>query len=168
MKFVKFLNIIIFAVLVVLLDVSFFSNITFCETSILSSLVFLNLIALFTPSQSNILIVTLTISLAFVAFSSLPLLLIGILFFGWPNLLWYFKTEHFRELSYILMASFFLISNIVFELVFLGYVSFAGRSWGNTLLIQFVAFVVANTTLGFLLSLVVNKLKKSFAPAKLT
>ena len=168
MKYLRVILIVSTCVFLVIFDISFLSNITIYNVSLLSSLLVLNLLILLSTSQTYFMAAALTISLSFTVLSSLPLLLTGILFFLWPNLMWYLRSGYFREMSAGLAVLYFLISSAVFEFIFLVHLLYLEREWSNLVLTQFGVFVVLHSLVGVILFIAAKKISGFFIPPKLS
>lgn len=157
MKFFRKFLIVLFAFVLTLLDVSFFSNLTVGGSTIISTYVFITIFSLIGDSSIS-LVFSLSCVLFFVAFSSVPLFSILLLFFVFPAIIVYLRKNYFPEPSVLLSAIFFLVANLVLELFML----FNAKEFSEAALQTLLYFVIINSIFGVIAFYFTKRIRKKF------
>jgi hypothetical protein len=157
MKYINYILLVLLAFLLVVLDTSFFSFLPVYGATILSSYIAMTLLAVVGKWPTLVAIVFATI-LALALLTSLPMLLIFIVFFVVPFAIYYLRKNYFSEFNLGVSAIFFCAANIIFALLLIIY----GGYWGERGLLAGAYFIVIHTLIEMLLLLAFFRLRKIF------
>lgn len=119
MKYIKIFLLIIFLLVLVMLDTSFFSFISLNNATIISSFAFLICWSLNTENINRILLFSSIVSIIFSILSSLPVIVILSCFFLLPISINFIKKNYFSEFSLLFIIMFLIFSNLLFDLILL-------------------------------------------------
>lgn len=143
MKIIRQIIIIFIALALVILDVSFFSQLDIYGASILFSFIAAILFALL-DRDKNYLIYLLSAVIFFALFSSLPLPIIFINFFLLPAVIYYIKNTYFPEPTILSVIFYFSVATFLFDLIILLY----AREWNEAGYLALGYFTVLNSLAG--------------------
>lgn len=143
MKWIKLTTLFLFAAILVLLDTSFFANLSVHNASIVSVFQLIIIFALIADTKKYLFFAASTI-IFFSVFSSLPIWLIALLFFILPSTILYLRKSHLPLPSVPVALILFLIVNLLFEIILLFYV----KEWNKDGLLVLYYFVIINTIFG--------------------
>jgi len=152
MKPIKFILFVFLGLILVLLDVSFFSFITVMGASIITSFLVLIMMAI-TDRKKDFAYFSLLLVLYFSIFSSLPLFLIGLNILILPLAMNFVMKKYFRSPNVYASSIYFFIASFVFEFSFLVWVG----EWNLNGYMAVLSFVLINTMAGFLLNFLYHK-----------
>lgn len=154
MKYLKFLSFFFLGLCLVLLDVSFLSNFEVYGATVISSFVFLIILAI-SDRQEDFVLFSLSLVILFAVFSSLPLFIIFLNFVLLPlafNLVrrkYLHVPNRFSAVIYLLAATF------LFELVLVIW----GREFNQFGFLAVAYFIIINTICGFFINIFYNSLR---------
>jgi hypothetical protein len=155
MKQIRNLIVVVSALVLVLLDVSFFVSIEVYGATILSALSVLLIMAMIDKTKSYY-VFSLSLVLFYSIFTSLPLGIIIINFFVLPAMLNLVRVRFFPEPTTITAFFYLLGANLFFESVLMVYSGELNESgW-----LAFSYFVFLNTVFGLLLFYLYSLAKK--------
>lgn len=160
MNNIKKVAIVFFALVLTLLDVSFFSSMPIYDATIVTTFLFVITISLLLFTESFILFAAAAI-IFFSIFSSLPAWILVVSFFCIPEIIFYLRKTVVPEPTVPISFFFFIVVNTMFELMLLIYSKEFGRS-GFAALGYFVLInSVAGTTLYFISKMFRDRFKIS-------
>lgn len=158
MIYIKYLFLIAVSFALSFLDISFFSFLGVYGATILSSFIFMIIFTFLDKTKKDYLIVSLSLVLFFVVFSSLPLFPIMINFFLIPAAISYFRKYYLPEPSLIVSPLYFLAATFIFEGVLLIY----DKAWNNYGFLTFSWFIFINTVLGIIIYALYLRIRRKF------
>jgi len=142
MKFHYIIFLFLFAVILVLLDTSFFSFLTLFDASIISSFSFLVFFTLNDKNLNKVLLFASFLAVLFSAFSSLSVLVIMINFIFLPTVMFYLRKNYFSDINQFVVIFILLLINFLFDLVII----FSYQlPWDLNILYQLMSFILINT-----------------------
>lgn len=157
MKIFYQISIIILAFILVILDVSFFSQLDIYGASVLFSFIAAILFALL-DREKNYLFYLLAAVLFFTIFSSLPLPIIFLNFFLLPVAINYVKNTYFPEPTIISVVFYFFISAFIFDFVILIY----AKEWNQAGYLALGYFTVLNSLAGIGLFALIRRIFRHY------
>jgi len=142
MKFHYIIFLFLFAVILVLLDTSFFSFLALFDASIISSFSFLVFFTLNDKNLNKVLLFASFLAVLFSAFSSLSVLVIMINFIFLPTVMFYLRKNYFSDINQFVVIFILLLINLLFDLVII----FSYQlPWDLNILYQLMSFILINT-----------------------
>ncbi|MCX6808251.1 MAG: hypothetical protein NTW50_01105 [Candidatus Berkelbacteria bacterium] len=157
MKLFRNILLVVLALSLVLLDVSFFVNFEVNGATFLSSFCVLVVLALVDNSKKYY-IFSLALVLFFSLFTSLPLLVIALNFFLLPAFLNFIRLKFFPEPTPFTSLFYFISISVVFEIIIMIY----SGSWNSQALLALLYFVLINSAAGVFLFTMYRIIKKRF------
>lgn len=155
MKFWNHLFLIISALILVLLDVSFFSSFQFHEAFFFSTFVILVIFSVVDKKQSYLFFACCLIFFL-VALSSLQPAMLIISFLMLPMTLNWLRKRFFPEPTVITSTLYVMVSTLIFNLVAI----ILGGNFTTESLVALFYFVLLNTLLGFVFYLIYRRVFK--------
>lgn len=155
MKLLKYLSLIILALLLTFADASFFSSLSFRNASIVSTLS-LVLIFAFLGNSRIFFIFTFSVVIFFSVFSSIPIWLIFLIFFIMPSIFLFLRKSHLPIPSIPFSIVFFVLADFLFELSLL----LTSGEWNSAAIKVLLWFVLLNVVFGTVIYYVIRTLGK--------
>jgi len=147
MKPIHYILIIFLALVLVLLDVSFFSMFSWEDSTIIISYAVAITFAL-GSNEKKLIIFTASLVLLFAFLSSIPIWADLLLFFFYPYLLFYLRTKYLPTPSILTSLSYFAVSAIIFQLTFVSPYLTGIKSQAA---LSLVTFVILNSWAGYII-----------------
>lgn len=158
MNWKKNLFLSLFALILVLLDVSFFSAISLNGATIISTYVLIiNFALISTPKNyhENFTFFEAVSLIGFSVFTSVPIIILFFAFFIVPAIIVFLRKNYFPMPSIINSAIFFLLSNIFFEFLFI-----LNQKQMNQAGLELIAyFSIINTLFGVFIYYISDRVK---------
>lgn len=158
MNWKKNLFLSLFALILVLLDISFFSAISLNGATIISTYILIINFALLTNPKdyhNNFTFFEVTSLIGFSVFSSVPITILFFAFFIVPAIIVFLRKNYFPMPSILNSVVFFFLSNIIFEFLFVLY-----QKQINQTGIELIAyFSIINTLFGVFVYYISNRIK---------
>lgn len=157
MNFIKGLVLTICALVLSLLDTSFFSAMPLFGATIISTFVFAMVLCV--SKDQNILIYYSVSSVFFFSiFSSLPVWLIVVVFLLIPYILFFIRKKYFPKQSIPSSIPFFMAGTLIFSFILLVY----NKQWDIDGVIVVIYFMIINSALGMGLYYILARWEQDF------
>lgn len=161
MKLYKIILLLVGAIFLVLLDVSFFANLTIGGANLMFSFIFAVLLSLTLDEKYLIFIISAALALTFL--SSLPVftILSGIVFL--PMALRFLRESFFPEPTTLTFSIYFVPASLIFEVLLL---ATAGEFLKAAILPVFY-FILINSVMAVAVFAILAKVRKVLSPSKI-
>lgn len=157
MTWKKIIFLLIFALCLTVLDVSFFAALSVSGATFISSLAVVMIYALL-RKEGDYLALGIFLTLFYSVFSSVPVWFIVITFVGIPSLVIFLRNSYFPEPSGIFAFLFFLLYYLIFEFVLLLIFKELNSEGGRIL----VYFILLNSITSIIIYQTVRLVRKKF------
>jgi hypothetical protein len=142
------------ALLLTLLDVTFFSNLSVYGATIITTFIVVVIFALDKKWESLILFSSFSFIL-YSVFSSVPVLVLVFIFYILPFFIHYLRKNYFRDVSAFFSIAYFVPSLFLFDLSLM----IATKQWGVEAVLALCYFVIINSVFGIVIYAPILKLR---------
>lgn len=163
MRYLKNFSIIILVFILVLLDVSFFSNFQLYDATVLSTIAFILVFCIADIHMRYLNIFALSAIFFFSIFSSLPIFIILVNFLVLPLALKIARGRYFPEPTVIMAIFYSLLFSFCFETVMILY----DRIWSKEAILSLFCFTVLNTFASVVVYAVFLTMRKVVRPREI-
>lgn len=161
MKQIKPILYFLLGLALVLLDVSFLSNFEIYGATIVTSFIFLVILAISDRLQ-DFMYFSLSLVILFAVFSSLSLAVILLNFVLLPLVISYVRRKYLHVPNKFAAILYFLIATFCFEFILVA----AAKEFNQAGALMIGYFTILNTFLGFFINIFYRSIKQKFSTAK--
>lgn len=157
MKQIRYFWYIFLGLILVMLDVSFFSNFEVYGASVITSFLVLVILAI-SDKGDDYIFFSLILVILFSVFSSLPLGVIALNFLAMPMILNLVVKKYFPRPNNFTAVLYFTVATFIFDLVLLIW----SRDWNMLGFLAVGYFTVINSLVGWVMNSIYLSFKKKF------
>lgn len=161
MKMIKILFLFCGAILLVLLDVSFFANLTIGGANLMSSFIFVIMSSLILDQKYLVFIISC--ALAFTILSSLPVIMILLGIVVLPVALHFFQESFFPEPTILTFPIYFVSASLIFELLLL----ITAKEFSIAAVLPIIYFILINSVAATVVFAILARVRKVLSPNKI-
>jgi len=158
MNYILYILMPILALVLTILDTSFFSFWEVWNTTIISTFCMLMVVVMFGHRRAS-LVFGAFCTLFLAVFSSVPVYLLMITFFIIPLLVFYIRDKVFFEANYIPALIVFLLSGFIFRLILLP----LNPEFNKDVLLSIVSFPIVNAIFSLLIFAVYKRINSAYS-----